>query len=45
MQFILSLIRSFSTLGHFPEPGYTVVVRMVAGVEVEPLTSRKEKGQ
>lgn len=45
MQFILSLIGSFSSLGHFPEPGYGVVVRVVAGVEVESLISGKGKGQ
>lgn len=43
MQFILSLIGSFSSLGHFPEPGYTVVVRVVGGVEVELLIARKER--
>lgn len=42
MQFILSLIASFSSLGQFSEPGYAVVV-LVAGVEV--LTPGKENGQ
>lgn len=44
MQFILSLIGSFSSLGHFPELGYIVVIRVVVGVEAESLLSRKEKG-
>lgn len=37
MQFILSLIGSYCSLGHFPDPGGTVVEWVVAGVEVEPV--------